>query len=34
MGRKYLLGNEAIAHACVESGVGFISGYPARLHLK
>jgi indolepyruvate ferredoxin oxidoreductase, alpha subunit len=28
MGRKYLLGNEAIAHACVESGVGFISGYP------
>jgi len=28
MGRKYLLGNEAIAHACTESGVGFISGYP------
>jgi indolepyruvate ferredoxin oxidoreductase alpha subunit len=28
MGQKYLLGNEAIAHACVESGVGFISGYP------
>ena len=28
MGRKYLLGNEAIAHACVESGVDFVSGYP------
>jgi indolepyruvate ferredoxin oxidoreductase alpha subunit len=28
MGQKYLLGNEAIAHACAESGVGFISGYP------
>jgi indolepyruvate ferredoxin oxidoreductase alpha subunit len=28
MERKYLLGNEAIAHACVESGVDFISGYP------
>ena len=28
MGRKYLLGNEAIAHGCVESGVDFISGYP------
>ena len=28
MERKYLLGNEAIAHACVEAGVDFISGYP------
>src|SRR5512137_1414924 len=28
MGRKYLLGNEAIAHACIESGVDFVSGYP------
>jgi indolepyruvate ferredoxin oxidoreductase, alpha subunit len=28
MERKYLLGNEAIAHACIESGVDFISGYP------
>ncbi|HZK30178.1 MAG TPA: indolepyruvate ferredoxin oxidoreductase subunit alpha [Methanoregula sp.] len=28
MGRKYILGNEAIAHACLESGVNFISGYP------
>jgi len=28
MERKYLLGNEAIAHACVESGVDFVSGYP------
>ncbi len=28
MGRKYLLGNEAIAYACVESGVDFVSGYP------
>ena len=28
MERRYLLGNEAIAHACVESGVDFISGYP------
>lgn len=28
MGRKYLLGNEAIAFACVESGVDFVSGYP------
>lgn len=28
MARKYLLGNEAIAHACVESGVDFVSGYP------
>ncbi|HNX17748.1 MAG TPA: indolepyruvate ferredoxin oxidoreductase subunit alpha [Methanoregula sp.] len=28
MQRHYLLGNEAIAHACRESGTGFISGYP------
>jgi indolepyruvate ferredoxin oxidoreductase alpha subunit len=28
MGREYLLGNEAIAHACLESGVDFVSGYP------
>jgi indolepyruvate ferredoxin oxidoreductase, alpha subunit len=28
MGRKYILGNEAIAHACVESGVNFVTGYP------
>jgi len=28
MVRKYLLGNEAIAHACVESGVDFVCGYP------
>jgi len=28
MERHYLLGNEAIAHACLESGVGFMSGYP------
>ncbi len=28
MERKYLLGNEAIAHACVECGVNFVSGYP------
>jgi indolepyruvate ferredoxin oxidoreductase, alpha subunit len=28
MERKYLLGNEAIAHACVESGIDFVSGYP------
>ncbi len=28
MEQRYLLGNEAIAHACVESGVDFISGYP------
>ena len=28
MERQYLLGNEAIAHACRESGVGFVSGYP------
>ncbi len=28
MERKYLLGNEAIAHACLEAGVDFVSGYP------
>jgi indolepyruvate ferredoxin oxidoreductase alpha subunit len=28
MERKYFLGNEAIAHACVEAGVDFVSGYP------
>jgi indolepyruvate ferredoxin oxidoreductase, alpha subunit len=28
MERKYLLGNEAIAHACIESGVDFVCGYP------
>jgi indolepyruvate ferredoxin oxidoreductase alpha subunit len=28
MERRYLLGNEAIAHACTESGVDFVSGYP------
>ncbi|MFZ1898776.1 indolepyruvate ferredoxin oxidoreductase subunit alpha [Methanoregula sp.] len=28
MERHYLLGNEAIAHACLESGIGFASGYP------
>ena len=28
MERQYLLGNEAIAHACLESGIGFVSGYP------
>ena len=28
MERHYLLGNEAIAHACLESGIGFVSGYP------
>ncbi len=28
MERKYLLGNEAIAHACIETGVDFVSGYP------
>ncbi|MEN6443192.1 MAG: indolepyruvate ferredoxin oxidoreductase subunit alpha [Methanoregula sp.] len=28
MEQKYLLGNEAIAHACLESGVDFVSGYP------
>ena len=34
MERKYLLGNEAIAHACIESGVDFVSGYPAHHRLK
>ncbi|HVP94918.1 MAG TPA: indolepyruvate ferredoxin oxidoreductase subunit alpha [Methanoregulaceae archaeon] len=28
MERRYLLGNEAIAHACLETPVDFISGYP------
>jgi len=28
MERRYLLGNEAIAHACIEAGVDFVSGYP------
>jgi indolepyruvate ferredoxin oxidoreductase alpha subunit len=28
MERRYLLGNEAIAHACMEAGVDFVSGYP------
>jgi indolepyruvate ferredoxin oxidoreductase alpha subunit len=28
MERQYLLGNEAIAHACLESPVDFVSGYP------
>ena len=28
MERHYLLGNEAIAHACLESPVDFVSGYP------
>lgn len=28
MERKYLLGNFAIAHACREAGVDFVSGYP------
>ncbi|NLX50440.1 MAG: indolepyruvate ferredoxin oxidoreductase subunit alpha [Methanospirillum sp.] len=28
MGRQYLLGNEAIAHAALEGGVGFVAGYP------
>ena len=28
MERHYLLGNEAIAHACLESGIEFASGYP------
>jgi hypothetical protein len=28
MPKQYLLGNEAIAHACLEAGVDFISGYP------
>lgn len=28
MEQRYLLGNEAIAHACLESPVDFVSGYP------
>ncbi len=28
MGRKYLLGNEAIAHGCLSAGVSFVCGYP------
>jgi len=28
MEQQYLLGNEAIAHACLESPVDFVSGYP------
>lgn len=28
MERQYLLGNEAIAHACLETPVDFVSGYP------
>jgi indolepyruvate ferredoxin oxidoreductase alpha subunit len=28
MGRQYLLGNEALAHAALEAGVGFVAGYP------
>jgi len=28
MERQYLLGNEAIAHACLEAPVDFVSGYP------
>jgi len=28
MEQRYLLGNEAIAHACREAGVDFVSGYP------
>ena len=28
MPKRYLLGNEAIAHACLEAGVDFVSGYP------
>jgi indolepyruvate ferredoxin oxidoreductase alpha subunit len=28
MNRRYLLGNVAIAHACREAGVDFVSGYP------
>jgi len=28
MERRYLLGNEAIAHGCLESPVSFVSGYP------
>jgi len=28
MSKQYLLGNEAIAHGCLESPVDFVSGYP------
>lgn len=28
MAKQYLLGNEAIAHACIEAGIDFASGYP------
>ncbi|WP_048149428.1 indolepyruvate ferredoxin oxidoreductase subunit alpha [Methanolacinia paynteri] len=28
MAVRYMLGNEAIAHACVEAGIDFASGYP------
>src|SRR5512136_2459589 len=28
MEKRYLLGNEAIAHGCLESPVSFVSGYP------
>lgn len=28
MVKRYLLGNEAIAHACIEAGIDFASGYP------
>ncbi len=26
--KQYLLGNDAIAHACLEAGIDFVSGYP------
>ena len=26
--RKYLLGNDAVAHACLEAGIDFAAGYP------
>ncbi|MDO5843936.1 MAG: indolepyruvate ferredoxin oxidoreductase subunit alpha [Methanocorpusculum sp.] len=26
--KKYLLGNDAVAHACLEAGIDFASGYP------
>ena len=28
MKSRYLLGNEAIAHGCLEASVGFVTGYP------
>jgi indolepyruvate ferredoxin oxidoreductase alpha subunit len=28
MERQYLLGNEAIAHACLEAPVDLVTGYP------